>query len=54
MLGINCKIGIGICILLYIKQITNENLLIAQVTISNTLLLPIWEKNLKKSGCMYN
>ena len=53
-LGINWEIGIDICILLYKKQMTNENLLTAQGTISNSLLSPIWEKNLKKSGCIYN
>ena len=47
--GINWEIGNDICTLLYIKQIIGT-CCIAQGTLLNTLLWPIWEKNLKKKG----
>ena len=49
---INWEIGTDINTPLYIKQITNKNLLYST---GNSTQWPIWEKNLKKkkSGYMY-
>ena len=51
--GINWEIGIDICTLLYIKEITNENPLLAQGTLLNALWGPKWEGNPKNRGYMY-
>ena len=46
--GINGETGIDIYTLLYIKQITNENLLYSTRNSAQFSVMPIWEKNLKK------
>ena len=47
---INWKIGIDVYTLLYMKQITNKNLLYSTGDSAQYSVMPIWEKNLKKSG----
>ena len=40
--------------LLYLKWITNNDLLIAQGTLHNSMWQPEWEGNLGKNGYVYN
>ena len=51
--GMDWEIGIDICTLLYIKEITNENPLLAQGTLLNALWGPKWGGNPKNRGYMY-
>ena len=50
--GINQKFGINIS-LLYIKQITNKDLLYNKGNSTYYSIITIWGKNLEKNECMY-
>ena len=52
--GINWEIGINVYTLVYIKQITNKDLLYSTGNSTQYCIMrPIWENNLKKNGYMY-
>ena len=46
--GINWEIQIDVYTLLYIKQITNQNLLYSTRNSTQYFVMAYWEKNLKK------
>ena len=52
--GINWEIGIDIYTLVYIKSITNKNLLYSTGNSTQYSVMTYMEKNLKMSGYMYN
>ena len=51
--GINWEIGIDIYTLLYIKQITNNDLLYSAGNSTQYSVMVYNGKGVKKSGCMY-
>jgi len=51
--GINWEIGIDTCTLLYIKLITNKDLLYSTGNSTQYSIMTYTEKNLKKSGYLY-